>query len=275
MIYKNSKKAIAVGLVSILTIAILSGCSSSQENKLEFTSSPPSKITIEDVDMNIPYIIKIEDKTVSTDEYKYYFLNSKKNKDEGDSTYWDTRPEEIVSLKEKTVGFLKNSYSIAKLASEYGITLSDAEKKEIDNKIINIKEEYDKSGSVMNFSQFLYSENLTLEIYRQLSYEDAVEQKLMAKLCENGGSLYISDQDVKTKVLNEYYCMKQIFVAIDEEGKTENFDKIKEAKAKLDSGADFQTILDEYNRDSGMRDNQEGYYFAKGQMFENIEQAYL
>jgi parvulin-like peptidyl-prolyl isomerase len=103
----------------------------------------------------------------------------------------------------------------------------------------------------------------------------------MPELIKNGDIKVDSDEVLNT-FKDNYVKAKHILIStVDTETRAPLSDEeVKSAQAKaqdilnkLNSGADFDTLMNEYNEDPGMASSPNGYVFTKGEMVKEFEEA--
>jgi parvulin-like peptidyl-prolyl isomerase len=213
----------------------------------------------------------------------------------------EDRREKLSALKDYVTTFLTNNYSVELMAKDYGVELTDEELADVDNTYEEYKESYESSDykEYDTFEEYLASTYCTKELYMKSITRQALESKLIRTLYED---------DMRENVLPEYYHCKHILFstlnlqydteeipddATDEEtaeiearndasaeaAKAEIKAKAEEVLAKLQAGEDFDTLLAEYNEDTGETVNDDGtvdgYYFKEGTMVTEFEDAFM
>ena len=83
--------------------------------------------------------------------------------------------------------------------------------------------------------------------------------------------LYIPDEKAAEEYFNKnYMAAKHILVLAETDGAEA---KIKDIYKKLNNGADFDELMNEYSEDTGLATNPGGYYFTSGEMVQEFEDA--
>ena len=169
-------------------------------------------------------------------------------------------------LKENTFETLKAYIAYEKLAEEYGV--------EVDEKTVEdgVKEYLSYFGE-----DFLEKANTSEDALKNLVKREKLVTLLLEKLTAEGGDAYVSDESILPEFEKNYVRVQHILISstASEEGE-ENSDaalaKAKEVIKKLDEGADFDSLIEEYNEDPGMTKG--SYYtFTDGMMVKEFEEA--
>ncbi|MEA4987374.1 MAG: hypothetical protein VB095_04895 [Anaerovorax sp.] len=156
-----------VALFTLLGIVCLLGtvaCKVNQQNQYEME---PAFLKIGEKKISIHYVVKIDGKEVSLEEYRYHFLNMKDTTEDGNETYFLNDNDGTLQrrLKSDTMTALKEVYAIEKLAKENHLTLSQQEEEKIDNDIEN---QVISLGSVSAYKKALQESYMTNDIYRKI-----------------------------------------------------------------------------------------------------------
>ncbi len=92
----------------------------------------------------------------------------------------------------------------------------------------------------------------------------------------------VSSEQIEEEYNSSYVCAKHILISTTDMTTGESFSDSKKNTArkiaetviaKLKSGEDFDSLIEEYNEDPGMQNNPQGYIFTKGEMVQEFEQA--
>lgn len=209
--------------------------------------------------------------------FRHYYLTARSLFDGGNPAAWPAvkaqNPENyaaaIKSLNEYTKATVVSEYvTLIEAVKDHGITLTDEDKAEINEQIETLKAQYAQYGMTledilasqhMDYDFFMfYNEmnKLVLKLHKELFYDD--EDKLI-----------ITDDEVDEYIKENQYVRVQHILVEDEE--TAN-----EVCEKLNGGADFMALVEEYNTDPGMVEaGESGYTFGPGEMVPEFEAASL
>lgn len=183
---------------------------------------------------------------VSQELYRYYY-QAASTEYEGESAAAEARE------------LLRAHVAVIRFAEQYGISLTDAEKKEVDSQIQSAKNRND------DFAEQLSEQALTERLYRELCYHDALRDKLMTHL--HTEEYAVSEDAMREIIAEEFVCARHIFFENNVKGGAEAAQYIVEALA---AGTDFDTLFAEY---MGEEYSDEPFLFGKGYMIEEFEDA--
>ncbi len=203
-------------------------------------------------------------------------------------------------LLKETVNTIKNNISIVdKLAKENGLELTEDDKKKAEEEYNSTKSSF---KSEEEFQVQLKNSYMTDELFRNSLQYAQLKQKISNTLLTNDGKYATKKADFKNivKDTSKYACemhvmiplyaeadldaetaakyssmsleekvqaKQQAYSKLDDAGKEKAKEaaKIKadEALKKIQSGADFKTVMKDYGWDTALATNEAGYYFSK------------
>lgn len=156
-----------------------------QENQYEMD---PAFLAINGEKVTVDYVIKINKKKVSLDEYRYHFLNTKETMENGTDAFFKKDDGSLQRrLKSDTLAALKEVYAIEKLAKKNHLTLSKQEEEQIDN---DIKNQVISLGSVAAYKKALQDSYMTNTVYRKVWKTTYYYEKLYQFYFSEGGTYY-------------------------------------------------------------------------------------
>jgi parvulin-like peptidyl-prolyl isomerase len=88
-----------------------------------------------------------------------------------------------------------------------------------------------------------------------------------------------SDEEIREYYDKNYYRAKHILISFSNyetdgsDGHEEALKKAEEVKAMIDGGANFESLIPEYNEDTAINDSETGYIFTKDVMVKPFEEA--
>lgn len=206
-------------------------------------------------------VIKIDNVSISYDEYRYFYLNFKK-------TYPESNDNEI---KEKSLEAIKSNVALEKMAKDYSIELSKDDKKQVENYVNNSIESY---GGKDNFKTALEESAITEKLFRKFYSLQILESKLREYMYDEANDIIRSDNSTFENDLKKNFASaKQILIKNDEgDSKDANEALANELLIRIKNGEDFDMLANQYSEDSSM-DKTIGYYFTKGQLLAEFENA--
>ncbi|MDP4118157.1 MAG: peptidylprolyl isomerase [Bacillota bacterium] len=224
-------------------------------------------------------VVTINGEDITTDEFNYYILMAKNTVlsagGEDTKDYWKT-----TEIEGKNAGEVVKETAL-KNAIELTITAQKAIKKGADHS------DEVKAQQRQNFIKqgFSGNEKDYLARIKELGLKDEAVSKVVLKDYLTTKLYSMIDLDKPTDAqMREYYDKnymraKHILIAFSNyatktsDGSQQALAKIKEVKAKLDSGEDFDKLLAEYNEDPEMKSNPDGYIFKSDVMPKQFEEA--
>ncbi len=260
----NRKRILSLGLTAALSAAVLVGCGSDSGVPKSTKEELKAVMTVDGID--VPYEI-----------YRYVALNYKDQYEAeagGDSTIWEGADGNALygRLSENVEKTIINLYATESLCAQYDITPDDDMiVKELDQKMDELYEQYAEDMS-------LYTENLAQahmndSVYRFLIQNDLLSDALFYAMYNAGE--FPDGEDLETVFASDTFIrVKQILISADN-GNTaeENLAKAEEIYRMVDSGADFDTLVQEYGQDLYLFNNDDGYYIARGTRHPEFEEA--
>ena len=175
----------------------------------------------------------------------------------------ETLGETIVSAAVEQCIFTKAN---AQKAKSLGITLTEEEKNSVEE-------------SILDFAEYLPAVISTKEAARAFCLDDKYAEKYYNTLMEQNT---LTDDEAKKSLDENYVTAKHILIStVDAATGTHLSAEEKSAKKKLAEdilyrikrGADFDKMVKEYGEDPGMTASPDGYFFTKGEMVAEFEEA--
>lgn len=258
-------------LAGTMAISLMAGCTSTPKQPQESTTPSPYYV-VDGKESIVPYVMKIDDKLISIDEYRSFFLPNKMQFEmmTNDPEIWTKEAELEKQLKEVTEEQIKEMYAIENLTAQNKITLTDEDKATLDKQLEEVKSSFE---SEEEYKTALNESFLTEEIYREALEFDMYVNKLYDLYFGENGTKKISDEDAVAEFNKNYVRVKHVLIEKDEEGKDTNKKLAEEIATKAKAGEDFDTLIKNHNTDPGMEANPDGYYFTYGDMVKPFEDA--
>lgn len=191
-----------VVLAVIMAAGLLGSCTGAGAHNTE-----PAKLVVNGAKVEVPYVLSIDGKNVSLEEYRYYFLNTRCLMDKGDKSYWKEDPNGSLQQKLKidTLKALKETYAVEFLAEELKLSLSKDELSQIDN---DVKNQISTLGGSIQYKQALGENHLTDALYRNLWKINFYCEKLWVYYFSKGGEYHNSDSSFSEDEINDRYSMQ-------------------------------------------------------------------
>ena len=175
-------------------------------------------------------------------------------------------------IKDDTIAGLKEMIAYEKLAAEKGIKVSDSE---VDEYIRGAKQQL---GGEQAYKKFIESYRTTDAAMKKNMKRVMLFNKYYEKISAEQDVEELNEEELKAEFLGSYMKVQHVLIqATFPEGEEDADDpvaleKANEVIAKLNEGADFDSLIEEYNEDPGMTKG--NYYtFTTGEMVAEFEEA--
>ncbi|MHB1154198.1 MAG: peptidylprolyl isomerase [Eubacteriales bacterium] len=211
-------------------------------------------------------VMRVGGNKVTYNEYRYFYMNYRESHEKSGETGY------IESLKNEVEEGLRQKYAKINLAKEHKITLAESDKTAIDNMKASYIESY---GDVETFKNALQEGALTEELFYDLLKFQALDEKLRIYMTdEYSGEIESDDKTVEAFINNHFIHAIHILI-LNEAGDdlAANLKLAEELRQRAVSGEDFNELMDAYNEDPGMVNDNTGYYFTEGQIISEFENA--
>ncbi|MBQ9941300.1 MAG: peptidylprolyl isomerase [Clostridia bacterium] len=245
------------------------------------------------------YVLKINGIPVSIEEYRYPYLNEKFRLDGGDDTLWTEEAaeenrltaEDAETVKNNTVNYLKQTMIFQFLAAKYNVSLSEEEIKQVDDLMQSTRDSFNAEDSDYTYEEALNESYLTDAYLRYGNLNASLSNKVFSAfyIDENAPLKFSAEQAVQYLKDSDYIRAQHILIKFPDEptegteeeiaaavaqNKADTLKKAEEVLEKVNAGEDFMTLVEQYNEDPGMGIyGEDGYYFTKGVMVEEFENA--
>lgn len=255
------KKTLSIILAIVMCSALLfTACSEENDGNAE-TIATVDGVNVSQADFNLMYRLSYDQMSQYSQSYGEGWYNTEI--DDTGKTIGDY-------IKEQAMGSVKELIVIEKLAADKDIK---ADEDMIQEQLRNIKEQ---QGGESGYKEFLKTYRTTDEAVRTYIRRVMCYDNLSAKLSEEGEAAYISDDSVLPEFNENYMRVQHVLIeaTFPEDGgdDAEALAKANEVIKKLDEGADFDSLIEEYNTDPGMTKG--SYYtFTDGEMVIEFEEA--
>ncbi len=252
------KRFIALCCAIILTVALLAGCGNG-------------------LDKNT--VVSINGENISTgvfDCYMYFVKNTIiSSGGEDTEEYWNTFEIEGKKagdvVKETTLKNVIEYTLLAQKAVEMGADNSEKMKEE--QRKLYIEQIFE--GNEENYLARIEELGFTDEDFSTVIMNDYLSGEYYSSVDKPE----VTDEQIKEYYNKNYYRAQHILIAVSNyandstDGQAEALEKAKEVKAKLDNGESFEALLQQYNEDTAMTGNEDGYVFTKDTMPKNFFDA--
>ncbi len=279
------------------------GDSAAADSKAVEIPDPSLTIDGEKIDTKDIVMCTVEGEDIGFDMFRYYYYYLMNNMMMTPETVASDE-EAFKNLKDAIIMQLKRDYTTVRLAKENNIVLDDAAKKEVEDQLASMKENY---GGEEGFAKALKESYLTEAVYTRMLEIAKLYSLVESQLLTNEGKYATKEDDFRkiVKDTDKYSRVIHILVPYhsqaeitDEETKSsyenmslaekssakqaaynalsdEEKEKVKEASKKVaeevlqkaKDGDDFSELIKEYGWDPGMETHPEGYYINKNTNF--------
>ncbi len=203
---------------------------------------------------------------VTYNEYRYFYMNYRESHEKSGETGY------IESLKNEVEEGLRQKYAKVILAKEHKITLVESDKTAIDNMKASYIESY---GDAETFKNALQAGALTEDLFYDLLKFQALDEKLRIYMTDEYSGEIVSDDKTVEAFINNHFIHATHILILNEAGDdlAANLKLSEELRQRAVSGEDFDALMDAYNEDPGMLNDNTGYYFTEGQLISEFENA--
>ena len=209
--------------------------------------------------------------------YRYVALNYRADYENGETDVWlgESGSELLEKLNTSVDDTIVSLYTTMAMCKDYGISADDEYITDtVERKMGDIYGSYAEDYRAYNDD--LESYNMNDSVYRFITRNDVLAEELSAEMVKRGEIPDFSDKEAFREIAegDEFIRVKQILVAVDgERDDGELYEKAEMIKAKLDAGADFETVLWDEGEDVFMFSNDDGYYISRGSFYTEFEDA--
>ena len=203
--------------------------------------------------------------------------------------------------KKNYAELMEKTFKYGELGKAMGLELTDEDK----TSIMQSKASFARQGGGLSkYKDYLKKAGSSMDFLEMLFTESAYQQKVTEKIEEEIGQDEASDKEVEEYFLENYVRAKHVLVALEEDAPeeeaateeaaedtadAENAETDENAQTpeptpvseedgkkgeelanlileKAQNGEDFDKLVEKYNTDPGMEDNEDGYIFTEGDM---------
>ena len=230
---KTKTRVWAMLLVIAATLSLVSGCATK------------------------PYVMIIDGMKIRQGTFAYYYGYSY-------ATYYSTYGDSTVTYYALTN--VSQHVAIYRLFEQYGLELTEEDEQSIEDAR---QAKIDELGGQAGYAAFLKTIGLTDKLYREILAITPMYNHLKDYLYGEGGSEYMSEEEVRQIYADLYAHEVHIFISTADVETTEDQDALyalaEEAHDRAVAGEDFTDLILEYGDDAYMAEYPEdGYYLAEG-----------
>ena len=189
-------------------------------------------------------------------------------------------------IRKTALGYVTQISVIEQKAEEMGVTLSDAQREELQAMIDGYAELY---GGQEGLEELLNGNYVTMDYFlRQMEAMELIDNLFVELYGENGNKLPEADAVAYLEDLGYLHAKHILFKTVDDNREPLPEEEIAEKKAEADGvlaellacSAEelperFDALMAQYSEDTGLLANPDGYYFMPGEMTPAFETATL
>ena len=276
------KKLVSIIIAVIMCVTLVTACKKdSADNALDTVIA-----TVDGMEITQGYYNLVYNFTY-LDTYEYLHEQATTYMQNGEESWLDVKLDEERTIgdyiKENTYGQIEQLAATVSLAKEYGIEIDDSVKKEAEEQKKEIVKNYGGEEDFNKFIEDSRSNHAAVDFYLQVY---VIYNRYFNEITKEGGEAYVDEETVKAAFEKEYagkLKVQHILVStqgeVDEKGNTiggrsdaDALAIVDEVLGKLQGGADFDSLITEYDEDPGMESGKY-YVFGDGEMVEEFETA--
>lgn len=203
-------------------------------------------------------IMTVNGKAFTMDDFKFAAAMNGYGADAATwKAYTEQQPEMMKEIVEGLMGMLKEAAILSDEAKNTG--LMPENKNELESLVAQLLEVADRA---------VYPTALVapgVKLYENIMNAQALTDSFIDK--------EYTDEELKSYYEENYIRAKHILIAKNGENNAEARDKAATVLKSVNTGADFDKLMEKYNEDPGMKTQPDGYIFAHGEMVEEFEKA--
>lgn len=272
-----NKKIIRIAATAMSALMLFSGCGKKAvETEADKALNEDIVITVDDIeysqaDYNLTYMSIYQQ---AAQNYGMYF----------GSAWMDQEIEEgktmLDMIEENATEQIKQMTAILKIAEEKGIKVNKDIEKAVEDQMKKMR---DNMGGEEQYKAFLTEMKTTEKALKRYYEFYEILDRVNKKLTQSGNEAYFEKDALKKEFSENYWTVQHILVSTkegtDAEGNATPAKSEKEAKAivdeiyaKIQSGADFGELIEEYSEDPGLAKKDDFYTFTVGKMVPEFEE---
>lgn len=212
-------------------------------------------------------VMRVGGEDVEYQEFRYFFLNNKRDSFGANAVLSDEELNEVISLTEENSC---QRHALVKMADKYGAKLTGDAKKAADE---YVKESIAGFGSDEAYLIALDEQYLTDYLFREMTKEAGLPYLVLDKMKESGAIIEDGEDFDSVLAGDEIICIKEIYLTYTSEETKEIVRKrAEEALGKLMAGAAFEDMMREYSDyNEAELPPEHGYYTMK---FDALDAVY-
>ena len=191
----------------------------------------------------VPALLTLEGQPVTYDEYRYAKLWYRDYVGHTDQGYWDANPEQSAAAEAEIIAQIKKLHAVFSEADRLGLALTADEIEALDDQIA---QQIENAGGEDALRQALANYGESLWFYYYYCAYEALSEKLQQAYAAEKTDAEVMEYGKTEDVIR----FKQISLLRNESGSNESSIKteMNEIAARLQSGEDFDALLQEYSK---------------------------
>lgn len=292
---RNFGKWMSAALAGALLTGVLTGCQSQQKPAADDVTYEAANIARDKT------LIKVDGEPVSAEIYCFWLEQSVANQQQQYNLLDDASWEEEIEgksaadyVKEDALTIAKYYRVLANKAAEYGLTVTDDQKAEMEDQFTQLTATLEEQG--MTLDMIMRAQGISEAGFRTVMEQQYLAENLYDRLSEEGGPLMPTDEEMDAFLEEQgLYQVKHILLSTrkeNEDGTYTAYSAEEEAQVKAEADAlvaelraadDPEALFDEKMKersDDGRDQNgdlyaPDGYLAFPGQMVSEFETASL
>lgn len=256
-------------------VKILS-CVSAASFLLTLSSCGDSKKKLESTKEDKTVVMTVGEYEVPLELYKYVALNTKSDYEKGGgSDIWlgESGAAKLSELEDSINETIVHLYTTLYVCDEYGISPDDSYITDtLDIQMDAIYEGYENDYDV--YAEEIAEYHMNDSVYRFITRNDILSEELIHKMMDDK-VIPSTDEELEGIISGpDFIHVKQILISNDNgNSEEENLALAEDILKKLNNGADFDEMIQQYGGDLYLFNTDNGYYISRGSYHEAFEEA--
>jgi len=210
------------------------------------------------------------DYKITYDEFRYFFLNTKKELDGGDASVWEGKDAPTEQLKKDLEYRLKRLGAIAKMAKDYDLSIGSEGKEAIESTMSSFRDSMESEEAYLAALEEKFASEYAFEQMLRSQYLFEMVREYVTD--ERNFLIRADDATLFADIEKNFWRGAQILIRNDEgEDPGANRALAEQVLSELKDGESFFTLMAKYGEDPQLSGNQNSYYFTTGQLLPYFE----
>lgn len=256
-------------------VKILS-CVSAASFLLTLSSCGDSKKKLESTKEDKTVVMTVGEYEVPLELYRYVALNTKSDYEKGGgSDIWlgESGAAKLDELENSINETIVHLYTTLYVCDQYGISPDDSYITDaLDIQMDAIYEGYENDYDV--YAEEIAEYHMNDSVYRFITRNDILSEELIHKMMDDK-VIPSTDEELEGIISGpDFIHVKQILISNDNgNSEEENLALAEDILKKLNNGADFDEMIQQYGGDLYLFNTDNGYYISRGSYHEAFEEA--